>query len=76
MKTFEFTVDGETQTTTEHTLKARQIISMVHTDPNSYYLIQIHGKDEESYENKPDEEIHIHEKAKFITMYTGETPVS
>jgi len=72
---FHFTVDEEELTTSEHTLTVRQILEMANLDPDTHYLIELKGHNQEPHENL-DEAIHIHEKQKFISVYRGETPVS
>jgi hypothetical protein len=76
MPTFDYTVDDEPQSTTEHQLTARQILQKAGIDPLSHYLVQLLGNHKESYQNKPDEVIHMHEHMKFISISTGPAPVS
>ncbi len=76
MPTFTYTVDDEPQTTTAHELTPVQILSNAGIDAASHYLVQIEGNHRISYQNKPDEEIHMHEHMKFISVSTGPTPVS
>ena len=76
MPTFQFTVDDEPYNTGEHTLTARQILELAGKDSNSYYLKQIKGQHQESYKDKMDELIHMHQHMKFITIYNGSTGVS
>ncbi len=76
MPTFQYTVDDEPQTTTEHTLTARQILQNAGLDPTTYYLVEIEGQHQKSYQSKPDEPIHMHEHMKFISVFNGPTPVS
>jgi hypothetical protein len=73
--TTEFFVDGEPQFTTEHTLTMAQILNSVGLDPATHFLVEIRGNHQIEHRD-PSEEIHIHEKQKFITVFTGETPVS
>jgi len=76
MPTFQYTVDDEPQTTTEHTLTANQILQNAGLDSATYYLVEIRGQHQESYQNKPDEPIHIHQHMKFISVFNGPTTVS
>lgn len=73
---FDYTVDGEPQSTTEHILTPTQILQRASIDPATHYLVQIIGNKQESYQNKPNEPIHMHEHMKFISVATGPTPVS
>jgi hypothetical protein len=75
-QTFEYFVDDETQVTVEHQLSARQIMLNAGIDTLNHYLVWIHGNAQTSYQENPDEMVHIHEKMRFISVFTGETPVS
>lgn len=74
--TFQFTVDDESFSTHEHTLTPIQILEIAGLDPATHYLVQIHGNHQVSYKDKPNEPIHMHQHAKFVSVFTGETPVS
>jgi hypothetical protein len=72
-----YKVDGENQTTREHKLTPRQIMTNAKIDPTTHYLIELRGKhDQVSFEGKADEPIRMHNKMEFITALTGPTPVS
>ena len=73
--TMQFFVDGEPQFTTEHALTVAQILTLVGLDPVTHFLVELRGNHQVEHRD-PAEEIHIHEKQKFITVFTGETPVS
>lgn len=75
----DYRVDDEPQETTEKVLTPRQIMEQAKPhpiDPAAYYLVQIEGTHQVSYEGKLDEPIHMHEKMKFVTLAVGPTPVS
>lgn len=74
--TFKFTVDDEEFTTHEHTLTPTQILQIAGIDPATHYLVEIHGNHQVSYKDNPNEPIHMHQHAKFVSVFTGETPVS
>jgi hypothetical protein len=74
--TITYLVDDEEQTTTEHQLTPTQILTNAGIDPATHYLVQIEGNHKVSYENKPNEIIHMHEKMKFISIAVGPMPVS
>jgi hypothetical protein len=76
MPVFQFTVDGESFSTSEHTLTPRQILQIAGLDPNNYYLIEIHGNHQDPYKDKPDQTIHMNQHDKFVTVFMGQTPVS
>lgn len=71
-----YTVDGERQETRKHILTPLQILTDAGIDPVSYYLVRISGHHRESYKDKPDEPIHLHEHEKFVSVYMAPTPVS
>jgi hypothetical protein len=73
---FDYTVDGEAQTTDEHTLTPTQILQAAGIDPVTHYLVEIVGNTQKSYQNDPNEAIRMHEHMKFISIATGPTPVS
>lgn len=73
---FQYTLDDEPQSTSEHVLTARQILLNSGLNAESYYLVQIIGREEKAYKDKPDENIHMHQNLKFISVFVGETPVS
>lgn len=74
--TFDFTVDDEQFSTSEHTLTPVQILQIAGLDPTTHYLVQITGNHQKSYQDTPDEPIHVHQHMKFISVFNGPTPVS
>lgn len=74
--TFQFTVDDEQFSTHEHTLTPTQILQIADRDPATHYLVQIEGNHQVSYKDKPNEPIHMHQHAKFVSQFMGDTPVS
>ena len=73
---FEYTVDGEPQTTSQHVLTPVQILQAAAIDAASHYLVEIVGNTQKSFQDKPNEPIHMHQHMKFISVATGPTPVS
>ena len=71
-----FEVDGEPVETTEKTLTATEILGLADVDATNHYLVELRGREQVSYEGRPNEAIKVHEKQKFITVATGPTPVS
>jgi hypothetical protein len=69
-------IDDEEQTTTEDHLTATQILTNAGLNPGQYYLVLIRGQNQVSYQEKGDEQIHIHPNLKFISVFIGATPVS
>ena len=76
MPTFNYSVDDEPQTTTAHELTPTQILSNAGIDPATHYLVELEGNHRKSYENKPNETIHMHQHMKFIAVSIAPTPVS
>jgi len=74
--TFNYTVDGERQSTSQHEMTPLRILEVAGIDSKTHYLIQIIGKEKESYKDNPNAPIHMHENMKFISVATGPTPVS
>lgn len=74
MPTFEYTVDGEPQSTSEHTLTPTQILKNAKIDPAKNYLVQIVGGKQISYKDKLDEQIHMHEHMTFVSV-TLQVPI-
>lgn len=71
-----YTVDGEAQETTSRELTPRQIITNAGLNPEERYLVEVKGRHQESFQNRMDEPIHMHEDQKFVTVFTGPVPVS
>lgn len=71
-----YSVNDEPQTTTNTELTPAQIMSNAGIDPKSNYLVQIEGNHRESYKDKPDAPIHMHNEMKFITNFMGPKQVS
>ena len=73
---FDYTVDDEPQSTSEHTMTPTEILSNAGIDPATHYLVEIVGNTQKSYKDKPNEPIHMHEHMKFLSVATSSTPVS
>lgn len=70
-------VDGEHETTTQHTLTANQIVQQfTERDVAQVYLVRIHGHDRDSYKDRMDAPIELHDGMRFQTVSLGPTPVS
>jgi hypothetical protein len=76
-KVIHYKVDDEPQETERHILTPTEIMDKAKIDSKSHYLIRLIGKkDQESYKDRPDATIHMHEGKRFITASLGPTPVS
>lgn len=74
--TIAYEINGENQSTTEKELTPFQIMQNAGLDPESNYLIEIRGQQQESYKDRANESIKLHNNMKFITNFTGPTPVA
>jgi hypothetical protein len=73
----DITIDGSPYTVTSREMTARELLALAGKDAEEFYLVEIKGKKERvSYKDNPDAEIKLHEQSKFITVSTGDTPVS
>jgi hypothetical protein len=76
-KTFEITIDGKSYNVAEKTMTATQILALAGKTSVEYYLVEIRGRKERvSYKDQPNAEVKLHPGSKFISVSTGETPVS
>lgn len=71
-----YTVDSEPQTTDRRELTPRQILVNAKDDPAKVYLIEVKGKEQVSFKDKPDVEIHMHDGMIFVTAALGGGGVS
>lgn len=74
--TITFTVDGEDVTTADRALTPVEVMQLAGVDPANHYLVQVQGRHQISYQDKPNEKIKIHPNEVFVTVSTGPTPVS
>ena len=73
---FNYTVDGEPETTDKLHLTANEILQLAGLAPNDYYLTQVYPN-EISYKDKPNESIKmICPGYKFVSAYRSGTPVA
>ena len=71
-----YKVDDEDQTTTEDHLTPTQILTNAGIDATQHYLVLVHGHQQDSYQNRMSEPIHMHPNLRFISVFIGTTPVS
>ncbi len=72
----EFTVDGETYSSEERELTAGNILRLAGKDLATHYLVEIRGQRERQEYGDPDQTVKVHPGSKFVTVFTGPTPVS
>lgn len=70
-----YTVDSVPQETTEATLTVREILEHAGLDPANHYLVELQGSHQIDLKDL-NQEVHIHEKEEFISVFTGPTPFS
>jgi hypothetical protein len=70
-----YSVDGVSQESTDARLTVREILTRAGLDPANHYLVEIKGAHQVNHTNL-DEELHLHEKQEFISVFTGPTPLS
>jgi hypothetical protein len=73
-----YSVDDEPQWTREKILTPKKIMEDAGIDPATNYLSEIKGDGQppESFKDKPDEPIHMHDGMKFLSTFVGPKPVS
>jgi len=76
MPVFHYTLDNEAQETQEHRRTANQILDKGGIDPTDHYLVELKGSTRESFQGKGETEIQMHEHMRFVSVFTGPTPVS
>lgn len=70
-----YMVNGEHESTTEEVLTPRAIMTKAGIDPEENYL-ELLSPHPESYKDRPDALIEMHDGMRFITKPTGPMPVS
>ena len=75
-KTFTVTVDGESVEIPRKDVTPRIILTAASLDPAVRYLIEKHGNQTTSYQNKLDDEITVHQNQVFLTACLGPITVS
>ena len=75
-KQFTIFIDGESFEAPERQMKANDLLILAGLAVAEYYLVAVHGKNQDSFEGRGDEEINLHEGIKFISVFTGATGVA
>ena len=70
-----FKIDCEDMVVHTDRLTVRELLDLVEVDPSKHYIIEL-GNPEDIPHKNLDEVISLRECAEFITVLTGETPVS
>jgi hypothetical protein len=74
-KTIVYFVDKEKQETADPILTVAQILEKAGLDPKTHYLVELRGEHQIKHVD-PNEKLHIHEHEKFISVFSGPTPLS
>jgi len=75
-QTIEISIDGETYTAPSKEMTADDILRLAGLDPTENYLVEKHGREQVSYQDKGSELIKLHEREIFISVPTGDATVS
>jgi hypothetical protein len=70
-----FTEDGEPLEIETGSLTMSEILALIGKRPDEWYLVEKQGRQRQDFRD-PSEVVEIHEGARFITVFTGPTPVS
>jgi hypothetical protein len=71
----EFSVDDESLVVHTHELKVSEILDLVSEDPAKHYLVELCDPENITYRDV-NQIVQIKPNARFISVYTGETPLS
>jgi hypothetical protein len=69
-------IDGETYETEDRRQTAMEVLALAGKSTAEYYLVELKGSHQESYQGRPNDEIHLHPNQKFVTLYIGGHTVS
>lgn len=75
-KQFNIFIDGDPFEAPEKTMTANEILSLGGLSADDHYLVEIKGRHQDSFEGRGSQEVHLHEGSKFISIFTGPTPVA
>lgn len=70
-----FTEDGEPLEIETGSLTMAEILALVGKKPDEWYLVEKQGRERLEFRD-PSAVVEIREGAKFVTVFTGPTPVS
>jgi hypothetical protein len=67
-------IDGEKYEATSDSMSVEELLALVGKTPAEWYIVEKHGREQTEYHDPA--EVPIKSGAKFLTVYTGATPVS
>ncbi len=70
------TVDGEPVALDGQEQTPNAVLRAAGIDAATHYLVLIEGRHQTSYKDQGDVEIKVHQGEKFVSVYSGPTPVS
>jgi hypothetical protein len=71
----DFTIDGVDYTLDDRKQAASELLLLARLDPADHDLARVVGQGQVEKRFKDDEEIHITPGSRFISIFTGSTPV-
>lgn len=75
-KQFEILIDGETFEAPENKMSANDILVLGGLSAAEYYLVELKGKKQDSFQDKGDTIINLHQGSEFVSVFIGATPVA
>lgn len=67
-------IDGEKYEATSDRMSVEGLLELVGKGPEEWYIVEKHGREQTEYRHPA--EVQIKSGAKFLTVFTGATPVS
>ncbi|MGW1713856.1 hypothetical protein [Streptomyces sp. NPDC002156] len=75
-KTVTVIVDEELVSGVPRHTTPNAILQLAGIDPTTHYLVRVKGRHRESFKDQGDQEITVHERETFVSVFTGPTPTS
>ena len=75
-KLITISIDGEDFDVDDRAHTPRELLALAGLDPDTSYLIELRGQQQESFQDRLDETIKLHNKQRFISADTGSAPVA
>ena len=71
-----FTIDGAPYSTSERKQTAKALLTLAGLDPGDHDLARITGKGEVEHRFHDEDEVQLVPNGKYISVFTGSTPVA
>ncbi|MFE9682685.1 hypothetical protein [Streptomyces sp. NPDC006285] len=75
-KTVTVIVDEEPVSGVPRHTTPNEILQLAGIDSATHYLVRVKGRRRDSFKDQGDEEITVHERETFVSVFTGPTPTS